>query len=57
MNDEARFLDVVLVDPTVAAVLERAPVPRHVHEAKAARWTTIWPELTVLRWNHRGRDG
>ena len=24
--------------------------PRHVYEAKAARWLTEWPELTVLPW-------
>jgi uncharacterized protein len=24
--------------------------PRHVYEAKAARWTQHWPELTVLPW-------
>jgi hypothetical protein len=23
---------------------------RHVYEAKAARWTTEWPNLTVLPW-------
>ncbi len=26
------------------------PASRHVYEAKAARWTTVWPELTVLPW-------
>jgi hypothetical protein len=25
--------------------------PRHVCEAKAARWTGHWPELTVLPWD------
>jgi uncharacterized protein len=24
--------------------------PRHVYEAKAARWTSQWPELSVLPW-------
>ncbi|SDX96292.1 hypothetical protein SAMN05661080_01873 [Modestobacter sp. DSM 44400] len=24
--------------------------PRSVYEAKAARWSTVWPELTVLPW-------
>jgi hypothetical protein len=24
--------------------------PRHVYEAKAARWLTEWPQLTVLPW-------
>ncbi|TFV61307.1 nucleotidyltransferase family protein [Geodermatophilus sp. DF01-2] len=28
----------------------RGPAPRHVYEAKAARWTSVWPELTVLPW-------
>ncbi len=28
----------------------RSPAPRHVYEAKAARWTSVWPELTVLPW-------
>ena len=23
---------------------------QHVYEAKAARWTTEWPNLTVLPW-------
>ncbi len=27
-----------------------SPAPRHVYEAKAARWTSVWPELTVLPW-------
>ena len=26
------------------------PAPQHVYEAKAARWTKHWPELTVLPW-------
>jgi hypothetical protein len=31
--------------------------PRHVHEAKAARWLTEWPELTVLPWpDDRARE-
>jgi hypothetical protein len=28
----------------------RRLAPRHVHEAKAARWRAVWPELTVLPW-------
>jgi uncharacterized protein len=28
----------------------RAQAPRHVYEAKAARWQQHWPELTVLPW-------
>jgi len=24
--------------------------PRHVYEAKVARWTRQWPELTALPW-------
>jgi uncharacterized protein len=28
----------------------RRQAPRHVYEAKAARWTRHWPELTVLPW-------
>ena len=27
--------------------------PRHVYEAKAARWQAQWPELTVLPWQGR----
>ncbi|MEX5719941.1 nucleotidyltransferase family protein [Geodermatophilus maliterrae] len=29
----------------------RSPAPRHVYEAKAARWQSVWPELTVLSWD------
>ena len=29
----------------------RSPAPRHVYEAKAARWKECWPELTVLPWD------
>jgi hypothetical protein len=29
----------------------RRLAPRHVYEAKAARWTRHWPELTVLPWD------
>ena len=28
----------------------RTQAPRHVYEAKAARWQQHWPELTVLPW-------
>jgi hypothetical protein len=28
----------------------RRQAPRHVYEAKAARWAQHWPELTVLPW-------
>ena len=28
----------------------RRQAPRHVYEAKAARWRSVWPELTVLPW-------
>jgi hypothetical protein len=28
----------------------RRLAPRHVYEAKAARWQQVWPELTVLPW-------
>ncbi|GAB3303468.1 nucleotidyltransferase family protein [Geodermatophilus aquaeductus] len=28
----------------------RSPAPRAVYEAKAARWRSVWPELTVLPW-------
>ena len=28
----------------------RRQAPRHVYEAKAARWRLHWPELTVLDW-------
>jgi hypothetical protein len=34
----------------------RGPAPRHVYEAKAARWTTVWPELTVLPWDYGTRE-
>lgn len=27
-----------------------SPAPRHVYEAKAARWQAEWPALTVLPW-------
>ena len=30
------------------------PAPRQVYEAKAARWLTEWPQLTVLPWNPGG---
>jgi hypothetical protein len=33
----------------------RSPAPRHVYEAKAARWTSVWPELTVLPWDGGAR--
>jgi hypothetical protein len=29
----------------------RRQAPRHVYEAKAARWLQHWPELTVLPWD------
>ena len=40
----------------------RRLAPRHVYEAKAARWKQHWPELTVLPWDDRpqgisGRSG
>ena len=35
----------------------RGPAPRHVYEAKAARWTSVWPELTVLPWDGGARAG
>jgi hypothetical protein len=28
----------------------RRLAPRHVYDAKAARWREHWPELTVLPW-------
>lgn len=28
--------------------------PRHVYEAKAARWRALWPRLTVLPWPGAG---
>ena len=33
-------------------VLRPNPVlaPRHVYEQKAARWSELWPQLTVLPW-------
>ena len=31
--------------------------PRHVYEAKAARWSQQWPELTVLPWGPGNPDG
>ena len=27
-----------------------SPAPRHLYEAKSARWAEHWPELTVLPW-------
>ncbi len=27
-----------------------SPAPREVYETKAARWSAVWPELTVLPW-------
>jgi hypothetical protein len=36
----------------------RRQAPRHVYEAKAARWRQHWPELTVLDWaDPAGLDG
>ena len=36
----------------------RRQAPRHVYEAKAARWQQHWPELTVLDWaDPAGLDG
>ena len=32
-----------------------SPAPRHVYEAKAARWLEQWPELTVLPWDDHAR--
>jgi hypothetical protein len=29
--------------------------PRHVYEAKAQRWLTQWPGLTVVPWPEAGR--
>ena len=29
----------------------RVQAPRHVYEAKAARWQQQWPEITVLPWD------
>jgi hypothetical protein len=29
----------------------RRLAPRHVYEAKAARWVEHWPELTVHPWD------
>jgi uncharacterized protein len=29
----------------------RRLAPRAVYEAKAARWSSVWPELTVLPWD------
>ncbi|SDY19944.1 Nucleotidyltransferase [Geodermatophilus africanus] len=28
-----------------------SPAPRHLYEAKARRWTSVWPELAVLPWD------
>lgn len=35
-----------------AFVLRPNPVvaPKHVYETKAARWTSLWPRLTVIPW-------
>jgi uncharacterized protein len=32
----------------------RRLAPRHVYEAKTARWAEQWPELTVLPWDDGG---
>ncbi len=39
-------------DDLAGFVLRPNPVlaPRHVYEAKAARWRRLWPRLTVLPW-------
>ena len=34
---------------------DRRLAPRHVYEAKTARWSQQWPDLTVLPWD--GRPG
>ena len=41
-----------LFDDLFAFVVRPNPViaPRHVYEAKAARWRTLWPRLVVLPW-------
>jgi hypothetical protein len=49
-------------DDLFAMVVRPNPrlAPRSVYEAKAARWLTEWPQLTVLPWNTaatRGADG
>ena len=28
-------------------------VTQDVYEAKAARWSNLWPEVTVMGWDHR----
>jgi hypothetical protein len=33
----------------------RRLAPRELYEAKAARWTLQWPELTVLPWDGGAR--
>ena len=40
-------------DDLFAMVVRPNPVraPRHVYEAKAARWQQYWPELTVMPWD------
>lgn len=39
-------------DDVFAGVIRPNPLlpMRHVYESKAARWTSIWPHLTVLPW-------
>ncbi|MCF6507837.1 nucleotidyltransferase family protein [Blastococcus sp. MG754426] len=34
----------------------RRLAPRHVYEAKSARWQQQWPELTVVPWAEAGSD-
>ncbi|SEM16495.1 hypothetical protein SAMN04515665_13811 [Blastococcus sp. DSM 46786] len=34
----------------------RRLAPRHVYEAKSARWQQQWPELTVVPWSGAGSD-
>ncbi|MCF6745427.1 nucleotidyltransferase family protein [Blastococcus sp. KM273128] len=35
----------------------RRLAPRHVYEAKAARWQQEWPELTIVPWSPAGPPG
>ncbi|MEV6029811.1 nucleotidyltransferase family protein [Nonomuraea sp. NPDC052116] len=53
LDEQLAVLPTVLgVNPAFGLVLRPNPrqAPRHVYEAKVARWTEEWPELTALPW-------
>jgi hypothetical protein len=47
------------LDDVFAMVVRPNPVivTQEVYEAKAARWKALWPEATVMAWDHRPAAG